>query len=302
MERNSYKLYVFILSFVVFVVLTVTFLVMLGYITRLLIQSIRGGSQDKAIIRQYKKQRGKKKKTGRVERWVGGVFCALSLFLLAFAVFVGICEDKVAKHIPVFRVVYSDSMSRKNEKNTYLFKNGLNDQFQKYDLIITRALPSETELELYDVVVYALEGNRIIHRIVGIEEPNEYHEERLFFLQGDAVDGRDKAPVTYAQMQGVYRGEKIPHVGSFILFLQSPIGYICVLGALLVMIITPFLDRKVEKAEEKRLQEILSARRQTQNTENHGDIGAPIVYYPVFYPVQTPVSSINDRGQNEKNE
>lgn len=299
MERNSYKLYVFILCLIVFAILTLTFVVMLCYITRLLVKLIRDGSQDKTIVKRYKKERGKKKKTGRVERWVGGVFCALSLFLFGFALYVRVCEDKASNALPVFRVVYSDSMSRKNERNTYLFENGLNNQFQKYDLIITRALPPETELRVYDVVVYELDGKRIIHRIIGIEEPNEYHTERLFFLQGDAVDGRDKAPVAYSQMRGVYRGEKIPFVGSFILFLQSPVGYICILGVLVVTVATPLLEKKVEKEERKRLQVLLSAR--AEKTEN-GRWGAPIVFYPVFYPVEIPFVHPNDRERDEKNE
>lgn len=301
MKRNSYQLYVFILCFTVFVILAVTFGLMLGYITRLLVQLVRGGAQDKTIIRQHEKMQGKKKKSGRVERWVGGVFCALSLFLLGASLFVRVGEEKVAGTLPIFRVVYSDSMSQKNEKNRYLFEHELHDQFEKYDLIITRALPSETDLKLYDVVVYELNGERIIHRIIGIEEPNEYHGERLFFLQGDAVDGRDKAPVKYSQMKGVYRGEKIAHVGGFILFLQSPIGYICVLGAMLVMFVTPVLERKVEKEENRRLQKLLSMQAQTENTQNYG-WGAPIVFYPVFYPVPIPSIQINSGEQNKKNE
>ena len=301
---TQYEVYVFILCLIVFILLTTLSIVCITLITKMYLRLVRGGLEDEKLIIEHEKERIRKanKFSKAVDIAIAVFLCAILIFMFSGSIYINCTQNVYFDNVPTYRVVKTGSMAKKNKKNTYLVENGLDNQIQTFDLIATYKIPKEEDLKLYDIVVYEYDDMLIVHRIVGIEEPNEFHEERLFFLQGDAVDGRDKAPVTYAQMQGVYRGEKIPHVGSFILFLQSPIGYICVLGALLVMIITPFLDRKVEKAEEKRLQEILSARRQTQNTENHGDIGAPIVYYPVFYPVQTPVSSINDRGQDKKNE
>ena len=77
------------------------------------------------------------------------------------------------------------------------------------------ALPKEEDLKLYDIVVYKQDDIYVVHRIVGIEEPNEKHpNERYFLLQGDAVDSPDRFPVKYSQMQGIYTDEKIPFVGS----------------------------------------------------------------------------------------
>ena len=94
----------------------------------------------------------------------------------------------------------------------------------------------------------------IIHRIVGIEEPNANHPgKRHFLLQGDAVDRPDKFPVLYSQMQGIYEGNRIPFVGSFILFLQSPAGWLCVLLVIFSMIVTPIVEKKLKEAKEKRI-------------------------------------------------
>jgi hypothetical protein len=148
-------------------------------------------------------------------------------------------------------------MSFKNDKNTYLNENGLDDQFDRFDLIFTRQLPGEFELELYDVVVYDYHGTLIIHRIIDIEEPNEKHpDHRQFLLRGDAAWYSDDYPVTYEQMLAIYRGEKIPYVGSFFAFMQSPAGYLCILLVVFAMIATPIVEKKFRIAKIERLKQI----------------------------------------------
>ena len=44
-----------------------------------------------------------------------------------------------------------------------------------------------------------------------------------FLLKGDANENNDRFPVLYSQMTGIYKNERIPFVGSFILFLQAPV-------------------------------------------------------------------------------
>ena len=49
------------------------------------------------------------------------------------------------------------------------------------------------------------------------------------------------------------------------------------------------------------MQKLLSMQAQAENTQNYG-WGAPIVFYPVFYPVSIPSIQINSGEQNKKNE
>ena len=120
-----------------------------------------------------------------------------------------------------------------------------------------RELPDEFELELYDIVIYELRGDLIIHRIVGIEEPNEEHpDHRLFELRGDAVKNSDEFKVEYSQMKAIYRGEKIRFAGSFIFFMQSPLGYLCILLLVVGSILSPILELMISHAKRKRLAEL----------------------------------------------
>jgi signal peptidase I len=144
-------------------------------------------------------------------------------------------------------------MATKYEENDYLDFYNLDDQIQMFDLIVVHELPPEDEIELYDIVVYEINNMLIIHRIVGIEEPDESHpDERYFLLQGDSNEVPDRFPVLYSQMRGIYRGERMPFVGSFITFLQSPAGWLCFLLILFATIATPIVERILEREMEKR--------------------------------------------------
>jgi hypothetical protein len=137
-----------------------------------------------------------------------------------------------------------------------------------YDLLFTYKAPAEEELELYDIVVYEVDGNMVLHRIIGIEEPNEYHPDKRYFLcQGDALERADRFPVRYSQIHGIYRGERIPFVGSFLLFMQSPAGWLCVLLVLFVMIATPIIEKKILAEQKKRLSALGVEEESTEQVE-----------------------------------
>ena len=106
---------------------------------------------------------------------------------------------------------------------------------------------------MYDIVVYEVENTLIAHSIVGIEEPNDKHSERYFLLQGDAVANPDRFPVKYEQMKGIYYDQRIPFVGSLIMFLQSPAGYICILLIVFGVFVTPVVEKRIWAIKLERL-------------------------------------------------
>lgn len=253
----GYELYVFILCFIVFTLLTVLFSYMISTITKMKLRMIRHGLEDEEITKEYPP----KSRAGCMGSILTRVFslavCIAFCAAFGFSVYMNATEDKMANGVPSLKVVKSDSMAKKHENNTYLAENELDDQIQLFDIVVTRHLPPEEELALYDIVVYKQDETNIIHRIVGIEEPNEKHpEERHFLLQGDAVETPDWFPVRYRQMQGIYEGERIPFVGSFVMFLQSPAGWLCILLVLMATIVTPIVEKKLYYEINCRLQVI----------------------------------------------
>lgn len=251
---SQYDIYVFLLCLIVFVLLTVLSVVMLTYIVKLSLRLIRHGAEDEKIISEYEKALKKKHKCGVIDTIVTVIFCAVLLGFFGFSTYINCQKNAYSATSPTIKVVQSGSMSKKHEKNTYLYENDINDQIQTFDLILVYQVPDEFELELYDVVLYEVDDMMVLHRIVGIEEPNERHpEHRHFLLQGDNVENPDRFPVLYSQMKAIYRGQRVPFIGSFVTFMQSPAGWLCIFLIVVSMIATPIVEKLIEKEKRKRL-------------------------------------------------
>lgn len=305
---SAYEIYAFLLCLIVLVLLTAVLGALLFYIARLTLRLIRSGAEDANIKKEYgaiKKGSHTAEKFGTVLSWI---FCVLFCLVCAFATYLNLSENSFSDKIPSMHVVKSASMATKHEKNTYLTKNNLNDQFQTFDLIITHALPAEEDLRLYDIIVYEVDDTLVIHRIVGIEEPNQNHEERWFLLQGDAVEQADRFPVRYSQMRAIYRGQRIPFIGSFVSFMQSPAGYLCVVLVLVYLAVVPKVEKKIEAARKARFdwltaqenekQRLAAMQKQAQAAQTcpKGHYiggyrlvrhGPGVVPTPIFYPLPT---------------
>ncbi|MCD8040550.1 MAG: S24/S26 family peptidase [Clostridia bacterium] len=255
---TEYEIYVLILCLIVFVLLVALSAVCLTAITKMYTRLIRCGEEDEKLIKEYEKLNGGCSKAGDVIAMVFNVFiCIIFVIALGFSIYINNQDESVSYTVPTYRVVKSDSMSEKYSGNTYLYDNGLDDQFETFDILLTYKMPDEFDLQLYDIVVYEFRGELVIHRIVGIEEPNEDHpDSRLFILQGDANAYSDSLKVEYSQMKGIYYGERIRFVGSFILFMQSPAGWLCVILIVATVILTPLLENYIGRQKYKRLCEI----------------------------------------------
>lgn len=241
-----YDNYIFILCLVVFVALTAFFATLITCIVRLNIILIRGGLADGEIKKQLEKETKKTAVFRTLEKII-----SITLLVFAITVFFFSLDVKINEKEPVERnvikVVKSPSMSKKDEFNKYLVENDLNDQIQMFDLIRVFPLPKESELKLYDIVVYEVDGQMVVHRIVDIKEPDGKHSERQFLLRGDANRYSDKFPVLYSQMRGIYTGKKVPYIGSFVVFMNSPAGWLCILLVVVVCIAYPLIEKKLKK-------------------------------------------------------
>ena len=257
---TGYDLYVFIVGLVTFFALVGLFLTMLLIIVAKEIKAITYGLEDDKIIKEHEKYNKKRAAITTANIVVKALLIVITIIAVIFFVWASalrFTDPKVEGDVAVPRVVLSDSMSYKRESNKYLEENGLDDQFDTFDIIFMGELPDEFELELYDIVIYELRDELIVHRIVGIEEPNEQHpDHRLFELRGDAVKNSDEFKVEYSQMKAIYTGEKINYVGSFIYFMQSPLGYMCILLLIVGSVLSPILEFMVNHAKRRRLDEL----------------------------------------------
>ncbi len=257
---TGFELYIFFLCLLVFISLTALFSFMICYIAKQKgILLVNGLEDDKIKEKLTKKLNKKSTKAGRImetiEKIASITLCACLAVLLIVTSISSCRGDTKVDSMPAIKVIASTSMSEKYQGNKYLFNNNLDDQLQLFDVVLLHELPKEEDLELYDIVVYEhITGVLLIHRIISIEEPNENHpNERHFLLQGDAVYFPDTYPVKYSQMKSIYRGEKIPNVGSFVYFMQSPAGIICIILLLVSLVLMPIADNYILKREYERV-------------------------------------------------
>ena len=251
----GYDKYIIVVCLIVFIALTAMFAVLITSIIKMRLKVIKGGLADSEILKQ-EQQVNKAKHTHAARSIANEIlsifFCALMLLVFGLSIGTRIASSNKVGDTPIVKVVKSGSMATVYEKNEYIVKNNLTNQIKRYDLITLFKLPEENDLKVYDVVMYETNGICVIHRIVAIEEPDEKHSERYFLLQGDANQYPDKFPVKYSQMLGIYKNNRVPYVGSFVDFMQSPVGYLCILLIIFSCVISPIADKKLDKAIEER--------------------------------------------------
>ena len=251
---TPFEIYLLVVSIIVIVGLASFFSILIWYIYVLTMRLIYVGYWDQELVQEYdRKGMPMPKQQSTLGKVISTAICGVLAVVVMFSVFLGISETSIAGSLPSLKVIKSDSMSYKYEDNKYLENNDLDDQIQMFDIIVSHAVPKEDDIQLYDVILYELDGDLIIHRVVFIEEANENHPEgRRFYTRGDAVRTNDPLPVKYEQIKGIYHDERIPFVGSFVLFMQSPAGFICLLLAIACMIIMPIVDDKIAEARSHR--------------------------------------------------
>ena len=127
---------------------------------------------DEVIYEKQEKVRRRRKITGTIRTVV---FYAIMVVLIPLFIFSLI--NRFQNNVTMIgnrtvMVVASNSMSYKNEANSYLFDDslGLNNQFNTYDLIILEKVNNETDLKKYDVIAFRnSKGSNTIHRIIDID-------------------------------------------------------------------------------------------------------------------------------------
>ncbi|MBQ8345423.1 MAG: S26 family signal peptidase [Clostridia bacterium] len=169
---SGFECYVFFLCLVVFLMLAGMFGFFIAHTYKMTVRLTRLGEEDDTIKTEYQKKQETKQWVTVTERVISALLCVILLCIFVFSLVVGVQEELVLDAIPSLRVVQSGSMASKYPTNTYLFEHDLNDQFGTFDLILVYKPPSFDELQLYDVVVYEVDGMDIVHRIVGLEEHN----------------------------------------------------------------------------------------------------------------------------------
>ncbi len=175
-------------------------------------------------------------------------------------------------------VVASGSMSEQNKANSYLITNGLNNQFNTYDIITLKKV-EEGDLKLYDVIAFVNDEKiNVIHRIIG------FTEDGRFITRGDSNNADDSYHPTYDDVLGKYTGDRVQYLGVFIVFFQSYSGMITLLAIIYCLIMIDRYTDKVRKTQEARL-ELLNSAMDFENETECEDLASEMtqkIYFKGF--------------------
>ena len=184
------------------------------------------------------KETGRESKSGLMQKLVTGIsilLCIVFSFMLICNMTIIIKGTLYPERPPSVlgitpMVVLSGSMSGDAE-----------DHIEVGDLIFVGKTEAE-EVEVGDVIAF-MEGKVVVtHRIIEVQTGENGEPE--FITKGDANNAQDQRPVTESNLVGIYKA-RIPKVGDFALFLQTPMGMVLFIGLpLLAFIIYDIIRRQ----------------------------------------------------------
>ena len=190
-------------------------------------------------------------------------------------------------------VVASGSMSERNQANTYLDSEGLYNQFDTYDIIILKQVKSDREINKYDVIAFVNDkGTNVIHRIKGFNGDK-------YVTRGDSNNADDKYNPSFDDVIGVYTGRKIPLVGIFVLFFQSPSGIVTIGALIFCLVMMDKQNKRIKDMQAERLtklKEAIGFDEKKTSTKEFSSAFNQYIYYKGFAYV------FNDEGFVEKKE
>lgn len=220
------------------------------------VESIKAGKKDVeligTIVKNSEIDASKREKRRKIREIVITVILSVvTIPFLCLALF-----DRIGGNVTSFgdtalMVVASGSMSKKHESNDYLNTNHLDNQFQTYDIILLDTKEDFSSLEIYDIIAYRNDEKiNIIHRIIQIENTAEGVR---YVTRGDANNSTDRYHPKAEDVIGVYKDKRIPIIGIFILFFQSPSGLVTFIALVYCLLMLDRFSSKIHKAESERM-------------------------------------------------
>lgn len=180
-------------------------------------------------------------------------FYLVFISMMAFAIHVRSSGDLFSVFDTSCLVIQSGSMEEKNERNTYLTENQLDNQISTFSLIAIEKVAQE-EIELYDIVAFRNpRGQVIVHRVVNIFEENG---KTYYMTRGDANNGSAsyELKIAYEDILGEYNGYQSFPLGIIIYYFQSSIGLITLAFGLCLIgfydILDILLGRKINQRKQ----------------------------------------------------
>ena len=217
----------------------------------------------------------KNKKKVKVVNIILNAICVLIFVFAAYELIVKFTNNSIYLFGVRSDVVLTNSMSYKNEDpRIQTFLEGHNDQLQKGDLVYSTKVKKDTELNVYDIVLFINKDNKrlTIHRIVEIKDGKDYLDgEPRYLIRADTANvGSHDGLYKHDEIIAKYKS-KIPVVGHIHNFLTSIFGIILEVGIIVIIVLYQYFDDKY--FQKKQSEEMAIEQTATEETENVEEAG-----------------------------
>lgn len=123
------------------------------------------------------------------------------------------------------------------------------DHIEVGDLIIVDTIQPE-KLKVGDIIAFKQGSTVVTHRIIEISTGDDGN--LTFSTKGDANNTPDQRPVAEDELIGIFKF-RIPEVGNFVLFMQTPMGMALFIGVpVLAFIVYDILRRQIYHNKENK--------------------------------------------------
>lgn len=234
---------------------------------------------DEVIYEQQTKVKKRKEITGTIKSVIFFTFIGVITPIFVFSLVNKFQGNVTMLGDRSLMIVASGSMSEKHESDLIFLQN-YNNQFQQYDVIVLEKVESFWSLKVGDVIAFRVDdGTNVIHRIRSID-----YMSSSFETQGDAVGKPDGYNPSFDQVVGRYVTKRIPLIGIFVIFFQSPAGIVTVLALLYCLLMIDSVTKKIDKAQNKRVEKLGEALdfKEEKNAQAFNAKYSETIYYKGF--------------------
>ena len=197
--------------------------------------------KDKTIY-FYKKNKNKYIKGLRI--FLDVFFIVIFLGILGFNIYSKVTNSLYSINGTTYITVATGSMATKNEENTYLTMNSLDNQIKQFSLIGLDKVEDPSNLKVYGIYAYKNEDKQlIVHRIIKSEVIDN---EVYYTFRGDANTKSDYFLVNAKDVLYEYSGYQNVPLGYFLSFLGSIVGITALIYIVVALSFNDYFDSKKE--------------------------------------------------------
>lgn len=201
------------------------------------------------------------KKKVKVVNIILNVICVLIFTFAAYELILKFTNNSIYLFGVRSDVVLTNSMSFKNEDpRVQLFLEGHDDQLQRGDLVYSTKVKKDTELNVYDIVLFINKDNNklTIHRIVDIRSGTDYLDgQPRYLIRADTANiGSHDGLYKHDEIIAKYKS-KIPGIGHVHNFFTSIFGIILEVGVIIIIVLYQYFDDKYFKKKQLESSETL---------------------------------------------